>query len=66
MVGSGVKDKQQDINMNKYKITRVVYADSITEAESILKGGETAWIELIDENQPQLGFHRKEDDRKGN
>lgn len=57
---SGGKEEQQDINMNKYKITRVVYAHSIVEAESILSGGETAWIELVDENTNEIGFHKKE------
>lgn len=50
--------------MNKYKITRVIFANSVVEAESILRGGETAWIELVDENLKEIGFHRKEDDRE--
>ncbi len=37
------------------------------EVESIVSGGETSWIELMDEEKElKIGFHKKDDDRKGN
>lgn len=52
--------------MNKYRITKIVYADDVSEVESIVKGGETLYVELLELNQkndPYIGFIRQNDNR---
>jgi hypothetical protein len=59
----GEAEEQLDTKMNKYKITKIVYANSVGEADEIISGGETSSVELVDdEKNKKIGFHEQHND----
>lgn len=45
----------------KYKIQKIVYAENMGDVERIVSGGETSYIELMEDdkkNSTDIGFHK--------
>lgn len=55
---SGGKNVQRDIKIKRYVVKKYVYAKNMGEAESMITGGETLWIELDEDinNVGEIGF----------
>lgn len=52
---------QRDIKIKRYVVKKYVYARSMGEAESMITGGETLFIELDEDinNVSEIGFHTR-------
>lgn len=49
--------------MNKYRVQKIVYANSVGEADDIVTGGETSFIELVeDEKKNKVGFYNRDNE----
>ena len=52
--------------MNKYKVVKYMFGNSIKEVLDIEKGGEIIYIDLQEENNNEMGFNKNKYDREGN